>query len=158
MKRRALIAGAIAIVASPVTQAFADFADDIVTALRKQGYDTIEVSRTLLGRTRIVATAPWGRRELILNPRTGEILRDILTDLDGNVVPVGGVDTSGGSGGDNSGPGGDDNDDNDDDDNEDSGGDDDDEDEDDESDDHSGSGGGGDDDEDDEDDDNSGHG
>lgn len=151
MKRRALIAGVIAIVASPVTQAFADFADDIVAVLRKQGYEAIEVTRTLLGRTRIVATAPWGRRELILNPRTGEILRDILTDADGNVVPVGGVNTSGGSGGDHSGPGGDDNDDDDDG----GGDDDDDEDEDDESDDHSGSGGGGDDEE---DDDNSGPG
>lgn len=155
MKRRALIAGAIAIVASPVTQALADFADDIVAVLRKQGYETIEVTRTLLGRTRIVATAPWGRREVILNPRTGEILRDILTDADGNVVPVGGVGTSGGSGGDNSGPGGGDHNDDGDNDNEndDDGGD---GESDDESDGDSGDDGGGDDEE--EDDDKSGHG
>jgi hypothetical protein len=150
MKRRVFIASAMAIVASPVTEAFADFSDDIVAALRKQGYETIEVSRTLLGRTRILATAPWGRRELILNPRTGEILRDILTDAEGNVVPVGGVDTSGVSGDDHSGPGGGggDNDEDKDDDGGDSGSDDD------ESDGHSGHGGGGDDD----DDDNSGPG
>lgn len=51
-------------------------ADRVVEQLRRHGYTEIEVSRTWLGRTRIFATAPQKSREIILNPRTGEVLRD----------------------------------------------------------------------------------
>lgn len=50
--------------------------DAITRQLRAQGYRSIEVSRTLLGRARIVARRPGEQREIIVNPRTGEILRD----------------------------------------------------------------------------------
>jgi hypothetical protein len=53
------------------------FADTVVDQLRGQGFSEITVERTLLGRTRILATSDEGRREIILNPRTGEILRDL---------------------------------------------------------------------------------
>ena len=53
------------------------FADSVVDQLRKQGFNQIRVQRTLLGRTQIVAQGNGGRREIILNPRTGEILRDL---------------------------------------------------------------------------------
>ena len=54
-----------------------DFAQNVVTQLRAQGFSRIAISRTLLGRTRILASGADGQREIILNPRTGEILRDL---------------------------------------------------------------------------------
>lgn len=53
------------------------FEDAVVAQLRAQGYRTIEVERTLLGRVKISASQTSGRREIILNPRTGEVLRDL---------------------------------------------------------------------------------
>lgn len=51
-------------------------ADDIVAQLRAQGFSQINVSRTFLGRVKIEAQAPALHREIVLNPKTGEILRD----------------------------------------------------------------------------------
>ena len=50
--------------------------DQIAAQLREQGYTRIEVSNTLLGRARIEAKSRDWEREIIVNPRTGEILRD----------------------------------------------------------------------------------
>ncbi len=50
--------------------------DRIVAQLRDEGFTRIEISRTLLGRSRIVATGPEYEREIVLNPNTGVILRD----------------------------------------------------------------------------------
>ncbi len=51
--------------------------DPVVEQLRQQGYVEFEVSRTLLGRVRVIALMPGGgRREIVINPATGEILRD----------------------------------------------------------------------------------
>lgn len=55
-------------------------ADRLVRMLRQDGFDRVEVGRTWLGRTRIVATGDEGRREIVFNPRTGEILRDLRDD------------------------------------------------------------------------------
>lgn len=79
MTRRGLFLGCLVLLALP-TAALAqdrDFAGRIVAALRSQGYDEIEVSRTWLGRGRIEAEGPAGSREIIFDPRTGEILRDL---------------------------------------------------------------------------------
>ncbi|GAB1479604.1 hypothetical protein MASR2M74_21690 [Paracoccaceae bacterium] len=65
----------------------ADFSDRIMRRLRKQGYTDISISRTLLGRVRIVAWRGGASREIILNPSTGEILRDVWTASDGRLVP-----------------------------------------------------------------------
>ena len=76
MKRRELLGyvGAALLAAAP---AFAQsFEDALVAQLRAQGFRQISVSRTLLRRVRIEAESPTQRREIILNPRTGEILRD----------------------------------------------------------------------------------
>ena len=54
------------------------YADDVVQQLSGQGYSNISVETTFLGRVRILAYGEEGRREIILNPRTGEILRDLL--------------------------------------------------------------------------------
>jgi hypothetical protein len=96
-----------------------DFASQVEDRLKRQGYTIDSVGRTLLGRVRIVAHNASGQREIILNPRTGEILRDLWivradSDTSGTLGTGGeGNDGSGGGGDDrgdddNSGSGGDD--------------------------------------------------
>lgn len=63
--------------------ALADFQTDIVRQLQGMGFARIDVSRTLLGRVRIVAAGSEGTREIILNPNTGEILRDLWLQTKG---------------------------------------------------------------------------
>ncbi|ANP37529.1 hypothetical protein JL2886_02640 [Phaeobacter gallaeciensis] len=58
------------------------FTDRITDQLRSQGYGEIVVTRTFLGRYRIVATTDRIEREIIVNPGTGEILRDYIEDKD----------------------------------------------------------------------------
>lgn len=48
----------------------------VVDQLRDQGYRDIRISQTFLGRTRIVATNSEYRREIVINPATGAIVRD----------------------------------------------------------------------------------
>ena len=113
------------------------FADQIVAQLSDQGFADIEIERTWLGRTRILALRGGAQREIIVNATTGEILRDLWLNDKGkenSSVRIRNDDRSGpgsdrNGGGDHSG-GDDENDDN-------SGGDDDDDD-----DDNSGSGSG----------------
>lgn len=50
--------------------------DSIVRQLRDQGFGQIEIERTFLGRVRIVARSEKLEREIVVDPRTGEILRD----------------------------------------------------------------------------------
>lgn len=52
------------------------FQDKIIAQLGQQGFSRVVISKTLLGRVRITATSLTHRREIIFNPRTGEILRD----------------------------------------------------------------------------------
>ncbi len=54
-----------------------DFAADLQASLEQDGFRIESVGRTLLGRVRILAQNASGEREIILNPRTGEILRDL---------------------------------------------------------------------------------
>lgn len=50
---------------------------DVVTAsLRNQGFEVTLVHWTWLGRIRIIAVSDLIRREIVINPTTGEILRD----------------------------------------------------------------------------------
>jgi hypothetical protein len=59
------------------------FAQEIVAQLRVMGYERFTIRRTLLGRIQIFAELPDAdSREIIVNPRTGEILRDYV-DGDG---------------------------------------------------------------------------
>lgn len=141
MKRRRLLKGillAAGVQALTALPSFAaTFVEQVVSQLRAQGFEAIEVERTLLGRTRIAAVSADGSREIVLNPNTGEILRDLwLTQsadgttkvtIDDNNADDGksgsgsgedGDDDEGGNsghggsdGGDNSGDGGDDGDD-----------------------------------------------
>ena len=51
-------------------------ADSAVSQLRDQGYNDIQVQRTLLGRIHITAISDSNRREMVIHPITGEIMRD----------------------------------------------------------------------------------
>ena len=120
--------------------------DRIVSVLQDDGYNEIRISRTLLGRMRFVANRPDARREIVVNPNSGVVLRDYVRFLNAN---------SGGSSGSSAATGGGDDDDEYDDDDDDydddgdrdrdnsghgSGSDDDDDDDDDDDNDNSGSG------------------
>jgi hypothetical protein len=76
MNRRMFLALGVSAALSGQMAYAQSFTDSVVDQLRRQGFSSISVGRTLLGRTRIVAEGNGGRREIILNPRTGEILRD----------------------------------------------------------------------------------
>ncbi len=82
MKRRQLLAGLVAGILVPRSVLAQTAEDQVVNQLRRQGYREITLQRTLLGRTRIVATGAAGRREIILNPSTGAILRDYIDRSD----------------------------------------------------------------------------
>lgn len=61
-----------------------EFADVIVAQLRADGFSEIETEQTWLGRTRIVASGAEGKREIVVNPNTGEILRDLWLNRNGS--------------------------------------------------------------------------
>lgn len=54
----------------------------LVAQLTEQGFSKIQIGRTFLGRVRLFATSANQSREIIFNPRTGEILRDYWDNLD----------------------------------------------------------------------------
>ena len=87
--------------------AVADVKDLVISQLKAQGFRKIRIGRTLLGRTRIVAINSRMRREIIINPRTGEILRDYWEVLAPGPTEEGGQILNSGNGGPgNSGNGG----------------------------------------------------
>lgn len=49
----------------------------LMAQLQREGYARISMTTTLLGRIRIQAEGQKGQREIVLNPRTGEVLRDV---------------------------------------------------------------------------------
>jgi len=72
-----------AALACAITPAWgSDLVTSVTRQLLKQGYSDITTSQTWLGRTRIIAIGEDSRREIIVNPRTGEILRDFWQDID----------------------------------------------------------------------------
>lgn len=108
MKRRTLLLGLAAAVVLPASVARADddYVEELVGLLKDEGFGEIKISRTFLGRVRIVALNGQIRRELICNPRTGEILRDVWLDASGNIrgpASSSGRRSSGGTSGDDGG-------------------------------------------------------
>ncbi len=76
----------LAALAAGALPALADVADEIAAEMRAQGYTSIEIERTLLGRIRVTGEAPGRRREVVIDRGTGEILRD-LTEEEGSGLP-----------------------------------------------------------------------
>ena len=95
MKRRSFLLLTSAAAASVAFPAHADYVNSVRNQLLQQGFRQIAVSSTMLGRIRIVAKSKTGTREIIMNPRTGEILRDLWSPDQGNSGPsiVGSDDT-----------------------------------------------------------------
>ena len=87
MKRRLFLTtgcAALLALATALPAMAGSLPDEIVRQLRNQGFRNIRVSRTWLGRTRILAFRGEIRREIVVNPRTGEILRDFSHEGDGD--------------------------------------------------------------------------
>ncbi len=92
MLKNTAMAAAIALLplAEPAL-AQTEIPQQIISQLRDQGFREIRVSRTFLGRTRIVATNAEFRREIVINPVTGLILRDYWVLLSGDDEGGGGA-------------------------------------------------------------------
>ena len=84
MKRFALTIVLSLLLAAPA--AADSVRDAIEDQLEDQGFDEIKVSRTLLGRLRFEAANATHLREIVINPVTGEILRDYTVRLDGTAA------------------------------------------------------------------------
>ncbi len=67
-------------VAMPLPSMAESYQDQVVRQLTEQGYGRVEVSRSLLGRLQITARKGGRTREIVLNPRNGEVLRDLSSD------------------------------------------------------------------------------
>ena len=77
MRRTAFLAAALSVLLAGAASAQSP-QDSVVRQLLDQGWSNIEVQRTLLGRVRIQAETREREREIVLNPRTGIILRDYI--------------------------------------------------------------------------------
>jgi hypothetical protein len=58
---------------------------DLIEELTAAGFTYIEIHRTFLGRARIVAYSATEIREVIINPTTGQVLRDLAQESTGNL-------------------------------------------------------------------------
>ena len=58
----------------------------IVEALKAEGFTYIEIRRTMMGRAKVMAYGEDSMREVVLNPNTGEILRNIVREHDGSMA------------------------------------------------------------------------
>ncbi|MDJ0824474.1 MAG: hypothetical protein QNJ16_03110 [Rhodobacter sp.] len=86
--RRTALATALCLSALPALAA--DVSSAWVEQLKLDGYERISIGRTWLGRTRIVAEKGEIEREIIINRRTGEVLRDYSRHEDGSLrLPLG---------------------------------------------------------------------
>lgn len=84
MNRRRFVTGALLMLVFTDPALATDRVDQIVQSLRREGYTRIEIGRTWLGRTRIIASGGPGRREIVVQPATGEVLRDFESVDDNN--------------------------------------------------------------------------
>jgi hypothetical protein len=84
MNRRDFILLTTAAVFVPAIAVAGPFEDALITMLRAQGYTAFRTSKTWLGRSRITAISGTYRREIILNPKTGEVLRDFWEVIGAN--------------------------------------------------------------------------
>lgn len=73
---RPILCGAVLAIAVALPASAETKVEAITRQLMEQGYSEIEVSRTFLRRIQIEAKKGNAEREIIINPRSGEILRD----------------------------------------------------------------------------------
>jgi hypothetical protein len=83
MKRRDFLSGLVASAALSGPALAQDFVGSVISQLQAMGFRITRQERTLLGRVRIIATRRDGRREIIINPNNGEILRDLWQPVQG---------------------------------------------------------------------------
>lgn len=88
MRRRDILAALLAAATLAGPALAQGYVDSVVAQLRKLGFRSIVQERTLLGRVRITAKRKDGTREIIINPRTGEILRDLWIPVKGGKKQV----------------------------------------------------------------------
>ncbi len=74
MLRPLMIACLLSLCAAPL--AAETVAETVTRQLQAQGYTRVDSTYTWLGRLRILARQGDLRREIVINPNTGEILRD----------------------------------------------------------------------------------
>jgi hypothetical protein len=106
MDRRVFLTGLCATVFCAQAAQAETAAEAVSRQLRGFGYGQIKVSRSWLGRVRITAERGKTAREIVIDPRTGEVLRDLSTDA-GTVI-IGQTSGSNRSISDSSSDGGDD--------------------------------------------------
>ena len=82
MLRILIVIAALAFTGVPASAQTGEVRDRIVEQLQDAGYSRIMISRTWLGRLRFVATDDRRRREIVVAPATGEILRDYFELLE----------------------------------------------------------------------------
>ncbi len=61
-------------------------AEDIALQMTRLGFVSVTIDGTWLGRVRVTGTRNGTSREIILNPNTGEILRDLWLDENGQMT------------------------------------------------------------------------
>lgn len=64
----------------------ATYEQRLIAQLVRLGYSDIALNFTLLGRAQITAVSKTDTREIVLNPRTGEILRDYSESIESDGV------------------------------------------------------------------------
>ncbi len=84
-RRRFLMTATAALLAGGPALAQDDAATrSVIRQLEAQGFEIVSVRRTLLGRVRVLSQRGSLRREIVLDPRNGAILRDFSVDESGN--------------------------------------------------------------------------
>ncbi|MCC5974613.1 MAG: hypothetical protein JJT81_11230 [Rubellimicrobium sp.] len=79
--RRAGLAAVVLAAFLALPAAAEPWEDRVADALVQLGYEVTMIHRTLLGRVRIVAVNDTARREIVINPHSGEVLRDFSSLL-----------------------------------------------------------------------------
>ena len=87
MQRRVFFSGMIVALLCATASLASDYQSSVEAQLRAQGFSDIRVETTWLGRLKITAQRRGAGREIVLNPRNGEILRDIISTQNGAVMP-----------------------------------------------------------------------
>jgi len=81
MKRSYLMAMLLATALSTGPAVAATVKEKLVNELKSQGFVDLTITRTWLGRTRIIGSNGKYKRELVFNPYSGEILRDYWEEV-----------------------------------------------------------------------------